>query len=606
MAPSTRGRCEAALPVPATKGRALPVVRGMGAGGGGIGFFTLGGSARERDLPGSLQGKGGLDCPPPNVINPAGRAGRTVPTAPTTGGAMDLQLVEEGNARCARPYRMHAHVGAGFRAVAARTRGTDGVVLGNSRRLCRPPTASGLQFPPPFRYNRHGRNHNEGAMNKRTLLGFAICVLMVAACDGKGGKEGDTPTVDAQDEVVAEDVVPPGGEVSEEGGGCIPWCGGEFHRSECGDDGCGGTCGECPEGHDCHESDHGPKVCFSFAEYCPGICEEAGAECGGVWSGLGNDESCECGDCPEGMECNEEGVCCAYNELGICVPACPEGDCSQLECMDTYGLPGGLAETCAANVDCLHGECWAPPYGDLKVCTCPCVEECPQPLQCLAAQDGADLFFGCFFPCEPDCESKECGDDGCGGSCGDCPPGSDCDDEGLCGECVPDCEGKECGLDGCEGTCGDCPDYLQCFNWQCVDEQLCMCDYNEAVCEPKEDESVEVCACDPDCQAPGSEPCGEDGYCDVWCDPGGICKDLDCPTFELGECGETACACDYSGGVCEAKEDESVEVCACDPDCQAAGSEPCGEDQHCDTWCDPGGVCKDIDCPTFETEECGV
>ena len=39
------------------------------------------------------------------------------------------------------------------------------------------------------------------------------------------------------------------------------------------------------------------------------------------------------------------------------------------------------------------------------------------------------------------CEGKACGDDGCGGSCGDCPDGLACNDEGDCG-CEPDCEGR--------------------------------------------------------------------------------------------------------------------------------------------------------------------
>ena len=36
--------------------------------------------------------------------------------------------------------------------------------------------------------------------------------------------------------------------------------------------------------------------------------------------------------------------------------------------------------------------------------------------------------------CEPECGGKECGDDGCGGSCGTCPAESCCVD-GLCGSC---------------------------------------------------------------------------------------------------------------------------------------------------------------------------
>lgn len=55
--------------------------------------------------------------------------------------------------------------------------------------------------------------------------------------------------------------------------------------------------------------------------------------------------------------------------------------------------------------------------------------------------------------CIPDC-TYGCGEDGCGGWCGDCGPGSDAgDSEG--GSCAPDCSWG-CGDDGCGGWCGDC------------------------------------------------------------------------------------------------------------------------------------------------------
>ena len=119
--------------------------------------------------------------------------------------------------------------------------------------------------------------------------------------------------------------------------------------------------------------------------------------------------------------------------------------------------------------------------------------------------------------CTPDCGDdvfapKECGSDGCGGSCGTCPTGASCQggtcvtaDEpgcvavstkgcggcacescvcgqdsyccgtkwdancvelcgqcGSCGGCTPSCAGlagapMQCGSDGCGGSCGTCP-----------------------------------------------------------------------------------------------------------------------------------------------------
>jgi hypothetical protein len=64
--------------------------------------------------------------------------------------------------------------------------------------------------------------------------------------------------------------------------------------------------------------------------------------------------------------------------------------------------------------------------------------------------------------CVPSCAGRECGDDGCGGSCGSCPIAAPkCGDDGKCtfADCVPDCEGKECGYEwNCGTWCGACPE----------------------------------------------------------------------------------------------------------------------------------------------------
>jgi hypothetical protein len=119
--------------------------------------------------------------------------------------------------------------------------------------------------------------------------------------------------------------------------------------------------------------------------------------------------------------------------------------------------------------------------------------------------------------CQAKCDGKQCGDDGCGGSCGTCPegkadcvagmceakcggypssscnggycgkqygtggcfcdgyncemfPDSCCPDYKACcgGACTPACTGKECGPDGCDGTCGSCAADETCTNGQCT------------------------------------------------------------------------------------------------------------------------------------------
>ena len=76
--------------------------------------------------------------------------------------------------------------------------------------------------------------------------------------------------------------------------------------------------------------------------------------------------------------------------------------------------------------------------------------------------------------CNPMCENIDCGDDGCGGVCGTCNAGFDCED-GTC-TCQPDCAvGQECGSDGCGGLCGTCD-----LGDLCGDELTCYTPNNDS------------------------------------------------------------------------------------------------------------------------------
>jgi hypothetical protein len=132
--------------------------------------------------------------------------------------------------------------------------------------------------------------------------------------------------------------------------------------------------------------------------------------------------------------------------------------------------------------------------------------------------------------CTPSCGGKECGSDGCGGSCGDCSGGTVCKN----GECVDDtcvtqCDGKDCGPDGCGDFCGECAEGKTCND--------------SGVCTGG--------ACDPVANCAGKE-CGDDGCGGVCglCGNGeacvqGLCS-AGCPTqCEGKECGDDGC-----GGVC--------------------------------------------------------
>ncbi len=76
--------------------------------------------------------------------------------------------------------------------------------------------------------------------------------------------------------------------------------------------------------------------------------------------------------------------------------------------------------------------------------------------------------------CTPNCSGKQCGTDGCNGSCGSCTGGKTCQ-SGQC-VCAPDnttaCSGKQCGtaVNNCGSTvsCGNCGGGQTCQNGQCV------------------------------------------------------------------------------------------------------------------------------------------
>jgi hypothetical protein len=101
-------------------------------------------------------------------------------------------------------------------------------------------------------------------------------------------------------------------------------------------------------------------------------------------------------------------------------------------------------------------------------------------------QDGRPASDGGGVGCTPrTCEelAVECGAvaDGCLGFryCGDCEAPETCGGGGtanFCG-CLPDCTALECGDDGCGGSCGDCDGATPCVDGACcVDTTYGECD----------------------------------------------------------------------------------------------------------------------------------
>ena len=355
------------------------------------------------------------------------------------------------------------------------------------------------------------------------------------------------------------------------GGFCFPNCEGKV----CGNDGCGGTCGACPDGFMC-----GPDGVMCW----PCSCE--GKSCGE--DGCGN----SCGECADGGACDK----------GICVP--PE--CAALEGPGCGGCP---CEACVCEIDAFccdtmwdsicAGECADDCGGD-----CPCVPDC-EFMEC--GDDGCEGSCGecpvgqvCDLGgmcCDPQCEGLDCGPDGCGGECGICGDGFLCE-AGLCVECIPDCEGKNCGADGCGGECGVCPDPLICVAGNCQESGCGDITY-EGCC----DEEV-VTWCENDMLQ--TIDCAENPFCG-WDDAG---QYYNCGT-DGGE--GPGFPKDCAGSACDPPCVDPLvciggECVECTPDCAGknCGNDGCGG--SCGTCpdgygCD-GGICKPAGCGGVSFEGC--
>ena len=235
---------------------------------------------------------------------------------------------------------------------------------------------------------------------------------------------------------------------------CTPYCLG----MECGDDGCGGQCGECPAG---------PWLCAAGRCYCVPACNglECGADgCGGSCGACGGGESCVGGTCVcvpdcEDRHCGDDGCggSCGTCEAGLqcvgflcaCAPDCGGRNCGSDGCGGSCGVcPGGAGWSCVEGICECAASCVGKACGS-DGCGGSC-GACASGLTCQAGQ----------CTCVPSCAGAQCGSDGCGGSCGTCAEGQACVG-GAC-VCLPQCDGLQCGDDGCGGSCGTCPEGQEC------------------------------------------------------------------------------------------------------------------------------------------------
>jgi hypothetical protein len=176
--------------------------------------------------------------------------------------------------------------------------------------------------------------------------------------------------------------------------------------------------------------------------------------------------------------------------------------CAQFDC---GAEPVCDCGACPADVQCNQGTCCVPDCDGKNCGDDGCGGEC-------GACAGECVDGVC---CVPNCFLKECGDDGCGGVCGLCIGLEDTCAAGQC-VCVPDCVDKDCGSDGCGGNCGTCDDGLACSHEVCGQDGQCVVDTSDCCtgndeCDDAIECTIDTCVVgtchsvvDPDCCDPST------------------------------------------------------------------------------------------------------
>ena len=404
----------------------------------------------------------------------------------------------------------------------------------------------------------------------------------------------------ADSELAAQDI-------EEELPPCEPNCDG----THCGDDGCGGSCA-CMENSECVDvqGDGAVKLCLFTCDY---VCAEL-TGCGEyfLYEGI----SCQCGGCDDGDVCTDDWCEQVNGGAGSCkfepnTQACDDGN------------------PCTGPDKCFQGQCSGPllPLNEINLEQCLCGEDsdcaplddgnpCNGQLFCAKAEvDAPGLCVvapesipiegaACGAPgdgtvcqggkcvCVANCDGKECGPDGCQGSCGECDWTQDCT-AGTCviKDCGFLCDGIPCGSVGPNGecVCGICDDEDPCTVDSCSEETAeCLFDAAAAVGLACDDNKA--CTTNDTCTAQGCKGelkvCDDDNPCtfDTCHVVTGECQ------FATGQMNGSSCD---DGNPCTTSDKCSGGNCAGVPQSPLAVDIeecPCEADEDCSPW-DDGDVC---------------
>ena len=355
---------------------------------------------------------------------------------------------------------------------------------------------------------------------------------------------------------------------------CTPSCTGRT----CGDDGCGGSCGACSGGEVCSLGTCNVATCSpSETLTCGGSLSNVGS------SGPGSSSTIPATSCNGYDYSGPEQVYLFESDFeGTLVVRLPQWDAS--EELDVSLLrDGGAGCDPATCVDSgIEGASTSVSVGDRIFIV-------------VDGYDGNtskfDLTVDC---CLPDCAGRECGDDGCGGSCGTCGESIYCNkDTGQCEDvvCTPSAE-LACGQ-ALSGVSSDGPGSSNVlFTSGCVEQ-----DYSAP------EQVYSFVAPNAGTYRFNLPPFDADEDLDVFVlsDQDGLCKPENCLTFGFSDAvvdldaGERVYVVvdGYQGNVSEF----NLSVDCCDSDC---GARVCGPD-GCGGSC---GACPGTKACSFDGTAC--
>ena len=239
-------------------------------------------------------------------------------------------------------------------------------------------------------------------------------------------------------------------------------------------------------------------------------------------------DPCACGTGCDGKPCNDGSACtlgdfCAKGQCVGSAKLCSDGNACTMDACAISGTcvfqplaAGSCSDSnpCTASDTCKSGACSGTPIScnDSNPCT---ADSCSTSTGCVHTPiSGACNGTGVCYSgtcCTPQCGGVDCGDDGCGGSCGTCPGGTTCQPDGTCvaptacgsvsyqgccdGQNIKYCENNVLTAGTCQSSCGwDATNgYYNCdvpagadpsgsFPEACPAVVACVPDYGQACC----------------------------------------------------------------------------------------------------------------------------